>query len=65
MLLDNLQVISYFLFYKFDANISWVLYMSSSFWLFGVESPDFSHAEKERSACEAEQIHKKYLGFSK
>ena len=35
-----------------------VLYMSSSFWLLGVESRDFSHAEKERTACKAEQIHK-------
>ena len=32
-----------------------VLDMSSSFWLFGV---DFSHAEKGRSACKADQIHK-------
>jgi hypothetical protein len=31
--------------------------MSSSFWLFGVESRDFSQAEKERTACKAEQIH--------
>ena len=28
-----------------------MLYMSSSFWLLGVESHDFSHAEKERTAC--------------
>ena len=34
-----------------------VLYMSFSFWLLGVESRDFSHAEKERTACKAEQIH--------
>ena len=33
-------------------------YMCSSLWLFGVESCDFSHAEKERTACKAEQIHK-------
>ena len=32
--------------------------MSSSFWLLGVESLDFSHAEKERTACKDEQIHK-------
>ena len=32
--------------------------MSSSFWLIGVESRDFSHAGKERTACKAEQIHK-------
>ena len=31
--------------------------MSSSFWLLGVESHDFSHAKKERTACKAEQIH--------
>ena len=34
------------------------LYMSSSFWLLRVESRDFSQAEKERAACNAEQIHK-------
>ena len=32
--------------------------MSFSFWQLGVESRDFSHAEKERTACKAEQIHK-------
>ena len=32
--------------------------MSSSFGLLGVESRDFSHAEKERTACKAEEIHK-------
>ena len=37
---------------------TWVLYMSSSFCLLGVESSDFSQAEKERTACKAEQIHK-------
>ena len=35
-----------------------VLYMSSSFCLLGVESHDFSHDEKERSACKTEQNHK-------
>ena len=30
----------------------------SDHWLLGVESRDFSHAEKERTACKAEQIHK-------
>ena len=35
-----------------------VLCMSSSFWLLGVESRDFSQAEKERTACIAEQIKK-------
>ena len=35
-----------------------VLYISSSFWLLGVKSRDFSHAEKERTACKDEQIHK-------
>ena len=34
-----------------------VLYMFSSFWLLGVESRDFSHAEKERTAYKAKQIH--------
>ena len=37
---------------------TWVLYMSSSFWLLGVESRDFSQTEKERTACKAEQSHK-------
>ena len=32
--------------------------MSSSFWLLKVESRDFSQAEKERTACQAEQINK-------
>ena len=32
--------------------------MSSSFWLLQVESLDFSQAEKETTACKAEQIHK-------
>ena len=32
--------------------------MSSSFWLLGVESCDFFQAEKERTAFEAEKIHK-------
>ena len=35
-----------------------MLYMTSSFWLLGVESRDFSQAERERTACKAEQIHK-------
>ena len=35
-----------------------VLSMSFSFWLLEVESRDFPHAEKERTACKAEQIHK-------
>ena len=33
-------------------------YMSSSFWLLEVESRDFSHAEKKRTACKDDQIHK-------
>ena len=35
-----------------------ILYMWFSFWLLGVESRDFSHAEKERTACKDEQIQK-------
>ena len=34
--------------------------MSFSFWLLGVESRDFSHAEKERTACRFEG---KWLSF--
>ena len=33
-------------------------FMSSTFWLLGDASRDFSHAEKERTACKAQQIHK-------
>ena len=32
--------------------------MSSRFWLLGVESCDFSQAEKEITACKVEEIHK-------
>ena len=32
--------------------------MSSSFWLLGIESRDFSHAEKEGTTGKAEQVHK-------
>ena len=45
--------------------LSKVLYMSSSFGLLGVESRDFSHAEKERTACKDEQIHKMTTIFTK
>ena len=41
-----------------------VLYMSSSFWLLGIESRDFCHAEKERTACKAVQIHKMTTTFT-
>jgi hypothetical protein len=41
-----------------------VLYISSSFWLLGVESNDFSHAEKQRTACKAEQIHEMTIIFT-
>ena len=44
--------------------VNWVIYMCSSFWLLGVESRDFSKAEKERTACKAEQIHKMTTIFS-
>jgi hypothetical protein len=32
--------------------------MSSDFWLLQVESHDFPQAEKERTVCKAEEIHK-------
>ena len=35
-----------------------MLYMCSIFWLLGVESRDFSQAEKEKTASKAEQIYK-------
>ena len=38
--------------------------MSSSFWLLGVESRDFSYAEKEKTACKAEQIQNMSTSFS-
>ena len=41
-----------------------VPYMWSSFWLLGVEWRDFSHAEKERSACKDEQIQKMTTSFT-
>ena len=41
-----------------------MLYMSSSFWQLGVESRDFSHAEKEKTASKAEQIHKMAIIFT-
>ena len=41
-----------------------VLYMSSGFWLLRVESRDFSQAEKKRTACKAEQIHKMTIIFT-
>ena len=39
--------------------------MSSSFWLLGVDSREFSHAEKERTACKADRIHKMTTIFTK
>jgi hypothetical protein len=39
--------------------------MSSTFWLLGVESRDFSHPEKEITTCKAEQIHKMTTFFTK
>ena len=44
--------------------VALVLYMSSNFRLLGVESCDFSHAEKEGTACIPEQIHKMATIFS-
>ena len=42
-----------------DAHISpKVLFMSFGFWLLGVESREFSQAEKQITACTAGQIHK-------
>ena len=40
------------------------LYMSSRCWLLQVETRDFSKAEKERTACKAEQIHKMTTVFT-
>ena len=41
-----------------------VVYMSSSFWLLAVGSNDLSQAEKEITACKAEQINKMTTIFS-
>jgi hypothetical protein len=38
--------------------------MSSSFWLLGHKSRDFSHAEKKRTAFKAEKIHKMTTTFT-
>ena len=38
--------------------------MASSFCLLGVESRDFFHAEKERSAYKTEKIHKMTTVFT-
>ena len=38
--------------------VALVLYMSSNFWLLGVESHDFSHVEREINACKDKEIHK-------
>ena len=38
--------------------------MSPSFWLLGVESRNFSQAEKLRTDCKAEQIHKMTIIFT-
>ena len=46
------------------SKVSQVLYMSSTSWLLGVESRDFSYAEKERTACKDEQIHKMMTIFT-
>ena len=48
----------------YDVSYSKVLYMSSSFRLFRVESRDFPLDEKERTACKAEQIHKMTTVFT-
>ena len=40
------------------SRVTKVVDMFSSFWLLRVESRDFSQAEKEKTACKAEQIHK-------
>ena len=34
-----------------------VVYMSSNFWLLALGSRDLSQADKETTACKAEQIH--------
>ena len=55
---SNIRVYPQFNFQEiFHPTPTEVLYMFSSFWLLGVESHDFSQAEKERTACKAEQIH--------
>ena len=37
--------------------------MYSTFWLLEIESRDFSQAQKERTACKAEQIQQNYIYF--
>ena len=56
--LSFLEFIGLVINYQISTQLLWilfiieykVLYMSSCFWLLGVESRDFSHAEKERTA---------------
>ena len=51
---------------KMDRIEGWplVVYMSSRFWLLASESRDLSQAEKEMTACKAEQIHKMTIIFT-
>ena len=53
-----------FIFNSENVVENWVLYISFSFWLLRVESRDFSQAEKERTACKADQIHKITTSFT-
>ena len=48
----------------YKAHKTRVLYMCSSFWQLGVESRDFCHANKERAACKAKQIHRMTTSFT-
>ena len=58
--MTSLQPKVYIMFIqKYDfSSCTKMVYVFSSFWLLGVESRDFGHAEKERTACKAEQINK-------
>ena len=57
--------ISFQICQRVNVNIEWLiismLYISSSFELLGVESNDFSHAEKERAACKAKGAFTNYV----
>ena len=61
--LNNLKLNSV-VFLVVEIEVTKVFYMSSSFWLLGVESRDFSHAVRGRTACKAEEIHKVTIIFA-
>ena len=60
------KVYKYIMFIqKYDfSSCTKMVYVFSSFWLLGVESRDFGHAKKERTAFKAEQINKMATNYT-